>query len=237
MFNNTPFYNAIIRKTVVAFGQLFSNIQIERREGDSATGTKIQTLRIPISYAPKEKWLVRTEQDPTLENHTYITMPRMSFEITGYNYDSSRKVPKMNKILCNTGETSKVTFSPVPYNINFNLYVLTKTQEDALQIIEQILPNFGPEYTLSIMAIPSMNIVQDIPVILNGVSFEDEYDGNFDRRTVIHTLTFTTKVNLYNAVGDANVIYTSVANVETPATTFTAIGDPETYEVISETWE
>lgn len=237
MFNNTPFYNAIIRKTVVAFGQLFSNLQIERREGDSATGTKVQTLIVPIAYATKEKWLRRIEEDPSLENHTYVTMPRMSFEITGYRYDSSRKVPKMNKVYCNNGSTSKVTFSPVPYNIDFALYILTKTQEDALQIIEQILPNFGPEYTISINAIPSMNIIQDIPVILNGVNYEDEYDGEFNKRVVIHTLTFTTKVNLFNAIGDANVIYTSIANVETPDVTFTAIGDPDTHEIISETWE
>lgn len=237
MFNNTPFYNAIIRKTVVAFGQLFSNLQIERRQGDSSTGTKVQTLLVPIAYAPKEKWLRRIEEDPSLENHTQVTMPRMSFEITGYRYDSSRKIQKMNKVYCNNGTTSKVTFSPVPYNIDFALYILTKTQEDALQIIEQILPNFGPEYTISINAIPSMNIIQDIPVILNGVNYEDEYDGEFNKRVVIHTLTFTTKVNLFNAIGDANVIYTSIANVETPDVTFTAIGDPDTHEIISETWE
>ena len=237
MFNNKIFYPGIIRKTVVAFGNLFSNIYIERRKDDSVTGEKVQTLQIPIAYAPKEKWIVRTEQDPSLENHTYVTMPRMSFEITGYRYDSTRKVQKMNKIVCNNGTTTKVTFAPVPYTIDFQLYILTKTQEDALQIIEQILPNFGPEYTISINAVPAMNIVQDIPITLQSVAFDDEYEGTFDRRTVIHTLTFTAKVNLFNYVGDADVIYTAIANVEQPATTFTAIGDPETHEVVSETWE
>ncbi len=237
MFNNRVFYNGIIRKVVVSFGKLFSNIYIERRKDDSVKGEVVQTLQIPIAYSNKEKWLVRTEQDPSLENHTYITMPRMAFEITGYRYDSTRKVPKMNKIVCNDGESSKATYAPVPYNIDIQLYILTKTQEDALQIIEQILPNFGPEYTISINALPDMNIIQDVPITLQGVSFEDDYEGNFDRRTVIHTLSFTAKINLYNYVGDATVILKSLANVETPNTNLTVIGDPETHEIIRETWE
>lgn len=237
MFNNRVFYNGVIRKTVVAFGKLFSNIYIERRKEDSVKGDVVQTLQIPIAYSSKEKWLVRTEQDPSLENHTYVTMPRMAFEITGYRYDSTRKIPKMNKIVCNDGESTKAMFSPVPYNLDIQLYILTKTQEDALQIIEQILPNFGPEYTISINAVPEMNIIQDIPITLQGVSFEDDYEGAFDKRTVIHTLTFTAKINLYNAVDSGKVIYTAFANVEQPMGNFTVIGDPETHEIISETWE
>ena len=237
MLSNKIFYPGIIRKTVVAFGRLFSNIYIERRKEDSVKGEVVQTLQIPIAYSPKEKWLVRTEQDPSLENHTYVTMPRISFEITGYRYDSTRKIPKMNKIVCNDGESTKAMFSPVPYNLDIQLYILTKTQEDALQIIEQILPNFGPEYTISINAVPEMNIIQDIPITLQGVSFEDDYEGAFDKRTVIHTLTFTAKINLYNAVDSGKVIYTAFANVEQPIGNFTVIGDPETHEIISETWE
>lgn len=237
MLNNTPFYFGIIRKSIVAFGQLFSNIHIERREGDSVKGTKVQTLQIPLSYSPKEKWLARIEQDPNLENHTYTTLPRMSFEITTYMYDASRKVQKMNKITCNDGITSKSTFSPVPWNIEISLYILTKTQEDALQILEQILPNFGPEYTLTINAVPDMNIKQDIPITLTSVSVVDEYDGSFDqRRFVTHTLTFTLKLNLFNAIGNNTPIYTSIANVD-GFSHFTAIGDPETHEIVSEDWE
>jgi hypothetical protein len=230
MLNNKVFYNGIIKKTIIAFGSLFSNIYIVRKEN-------VQKIQVPIAYANKEKWIVRTEQDPTLENHTYVTMPRMSFEITGYSYDSTRKMAKMQKIVCNKDTTSKFMFSPVPYNLDFQLNILTKTQEDALQIIEQILPNFGPEYTVSINAIPEMNIIQDIPITLRGVSFEDSYDGSFDRRTVIHTLTFGAKINLYNNVSDNKLIYTSIANVEQPSIRFTAEGDPETFEIVSETWE
>jgi len=237
MLNNKIFYHGVIRKTIIGFGRLFSNIYIERRKDDSVKGEVVQTLQIPIAYGPKEKWLVRTEQDPSLENHTYVTMPRMAFEITGYRYDSSRKVPKMNKIVCNDGTSSKSMFAPVPYTLDMQLYILTKTQEDALQIIEQILPNFGPEYTISINAIPEMNIVQDIPLTLQGVSFEDEYEGAFDKRTVIHTLTFSAKLNLYNSIDDGKVIYKAIANIDEPIVKYTVEGDPDTFEITSETWE
>jgi hypothetical protein len=180
MFNNKIFYPGVIRKVVVSFGRLFSNVYIERRKDDSVKGEVIQTLQVPIAYSPKEKWLVRTEQDPSLERHTHVTMPRMAFEITGYRYDSTRKVSKMQKIVCNDGTNTKSLFAPLPYTLDIQLYILTKSQEDALQIIEQILPNFGPEYTLSINAIPEMNIIQDVPITLQGVAFEDDYEGAHD---------------------------------------------------------
>lgn len=233
---NTPFYHGIIKKVVVAFGNLFSSIQIERRLIDTVKGNKLQTINVPIAFGPKEKYLVRLEQDPSLENNTYTSLPRMSFEITGYRYDSSRKVPKMNRLVCSDDNVTKSSFAPVPYVLDIQLYILTKTQEDALQIIEQILPSFGPEYTVSINAVPDLKIIQDIPITLQGVSAEDSYDGNFDRRTVVHTLSFTAKINLFNAVSNAGVILTSIANLEHPDQTFTAIGDPETKQIVSEEW-
>lgn len=242
MLNGNVFYHGIIRKSIVAFGRLFSNVYIDRRQGDSVEGTTVQRLQVPISYAPKEKWLVRIEQDPTLENHTYVTLPRMSFEITGYNYDPARKVAKMQKIVCNKDGVRTDVFSPVPYNIDISLYILTKTQEDGLQIIEQILPTFAPEYTLAINAIPDMNIVQDIPVALLGVNVTDEYDGDFQtRRFVTHTLTFQLKLNLYGPINDTGPIYTAMANIGTsPTGPFTlaqyqAEGDPEDGS-ITESW-
>lgn len=242
MLNNNVFYHGIIRKSIVAFGRLFSDVYIDRKQGDSVNGPTVQRLQIPIAYAPKEKWLVRIEQDPTLENHTYTTLPRMSFEITGYAYDSSRKFNKMNKMVCNDGTSSTSMFSPVPYNVNISLYVLTKTQEDGLQIIEQILPTFSPEYTLAINAVPQMNIIQDIPVILNDISVSDEYDGDFEtRRFVTHTLSFTLKLNLFGSVQNNKPIYTSTANVSqnpdfSRPSTYVAQGDPTT-GVITEIWD
>ena len=241
MFAGNVFYHGSIRKTIVAFGRLFSDVYIDRKQDDSVNGTTVQRLQIPISYAPKEKWLVRIDQDPNLENNTYVTLPRMSFEITGYNYDATRKLPKMNKILCNDGTNSNSVFTPVPYNIDISLYVLTKTQEDAMQILEQILPTFAPEYTLSINAVPEMNIIQDIPIALNNVSLQDEYDGDFaTRRFVTHTLTFTLKTNLFGSVQNNKPILQAGANItnEEFVTTsnYTVVGDPATYTIVSEDW-
>jgi len=242
MLNNNVFYHGIIRKSIVAFGKLFSDVYIDRREGNSVTGPVIQRLQIPLTYAPKEKWLVRIEQDPNLDNHTYVSLPRMSFEITGYSYDSQRKVGKMQKIKCVKEDGSSEVFSPVPYNLDISLYILTKTQEDALQIIEQILPTFGPEYTLAVKAVPEMNIIQDVPIALNSISVSDEYDGDFQaRRFVTHTLTFTVKLNLYGSIKGNKQIYSVEANIGTneftgPQRIYTADGDPTTYEIIDEQW-
>jgi hypothetical protein len=242
MLNNNVFYHGIIRKSIVTFGKLFSDIYIDRRQGNSVTGDVIQRLQVPLTYAPKEKWLVRIEQDPNLDNHTYVSLPRMSFEITGYSYDAQRKLGKMQKISCIKEDGSTDIFSPVPYNLDVSLYVLTKTQEDALQIIEQILPTFGPEYTLAIKAVPEMNIIQDIPISLNSISVSDEYDGDFQsRRFVTHTLTFTLKLNLYGNVNSNKRIHQVEANIGQNEFTgtqqvFVANGDPTTYDVVNEEW-
>lgn len=244
MLNNQVFYHGIIRKTIVSFGRLFSDIYIDRKQGDSVTGTTVQRLQVPLAYAPKEKWLVRLDSDPTLENQTYASLPRMSFEIVSYGYDSTRKLNRMQKIACGVGDTQKnYTFTPVPYNIEIALYILTKTQEDGLQILEQILPTFTPEYTLPVKVVPDMNIIQDTPVILNSVGVVDEYDGDFQtRRFVTHTLNFTLKTNLFGAVSGQGVIETVNANVGfkedfTPSRIYTAQGDVTTATVSSENWE
>lgn len=233
MLNGQVFYHGTIRKAIVAFGSLFSNIYLERRQGNSVTGPVIQKLQVPLAYAPKEKWLVRVDSDPTLDHHTYTTLPRLSFEITGYSYDPSRKVGRMNQIR-STAEVDSLPvlrqqYSPVPYNLEVSLYVLTKTQEDALQILEQILPTFTPEYNLSVNAVPDMTIVQDIPVVLNNVSVQDDYDGDFQtRRFVTHTLNFTMKLNIFGSIGDAKDIRTVRANVNntTPAPAAFEATDP-----------
>jgi hypothetical protein len=244
MLNNNVFYHGIIRKSIVAFGRLFSDIYIDRKQGDSVTGNTIQRLQIPLAYAPKEKWLVRIEQDPTLENHTYVSLPRMSFEILGYNYDPARKVNRMQQIKCGDGTGSVSTmYTPVPYNIDMSLYILTKTQEDGLQILEQILPTFTPEYTMTINAVPDMNVKIDVPIILNSVAVNDEYDGDFQtRRFVTHTLNFQMKVNLFGPITGRNAIDTVSANIgnnedfSSPNRIYTAEGDVTTATVDSESW-
>lgn len=244
MLNNNVFYHGTIRKCIVAFGTLFSDIYIDRREGNSVTGTVAQRLQIPLAYAPKEKYLVRIEQDPNLENNTYISLPRMSFEILGYSYDSSRKLNRMQQIKCGDGTTNMdAIYTPVPYNIDVSLYILTKTQEDALQILEQILPTFTPEYTLTINAVPDMNVKLDIPIVLNSVTSSDEYDGDFQtRRNVTHTLTFTIKTNLFGPLANKKVIDEVFANIgqnenfSNPNRIYTAEGDVTTATVDTESW-
>ena len=244
MLNGNVYYHGLIRKSIVAFGRLFSDIYIDRRQGDSVTGEVIQRLQIPLAYAPKEKWLVRIDSDPNLENNTYVSLPRMSFEIIAYTYDASRKLNRMQQIKCGDGSGSVSTmYTSVPYNIDLSLYILTKTQEDGLQIIEQILPTFTPEYTLTINAVPDMNVKIDVPVVLNSVSVSDEYDGDFQtRRFVTHTLNFQMKMNLFGPVSGQNVIQTVNANVgenedfSNPNRVYTAEGDVATATVSSENW-
>lgn len=244
MLNNNVFYHGIIRKCIVGFGTLFSNVYIDRKQTDSVSGNTVQRLQIPLAYAPKEKWLVRLEQDPDLSNNTYTSLPRMSFEITGYNYDASRKLNRMQQLKCGDGSGSVSTmYTPVPYNIDITLYVLTKTQEDGLQIIEQILPTFTPEYTLTINAIPDMNVKLDIPIVLNSITVNDEYDGDFQtRRFVTHTLNFQMKVNLFGAMSGKEVIQHVNANIgenedfSSPNRIYTADGDVTTASVERENW-
>ena len=244
MLNSNVYYHGIIRKCIVGFGSLFSDIYIDRREGDSVTGTVIQRLQIPLAYAPKEKWIVRLDQDTSLENNVYTTLPRMSFEITGYNYDSQRKVNRMQQIKCGDGTGAVSTmYTPVPYNLDISLYILTKTQEDGLQIIEQILPTFTPEYTLSINVVPDMSVKIDVPIILNSVSVQDDYDGDFQtRRFVTHSLNFQMKMNLFGPISNNDVIQTSNINIgqnenfSNPNRIFTAEGDVTTATVDNESW-
>ena len=203
------FYNESMRKMTVAFGQVFNNIQIKRTGSDST----IQSIRVPLAYAPKEKFLVRLEQQANLQDDraVSITLPRLGFEITGLSYDSSRKLNKMNKTIrvksSEQGKKNNFNYTPVPYNINFSLYSFTATAENGLQIIEQILPWFQPEYTVTMNVVPELDIKRDIPIILNSVNYEDTYNGEFtQRRAVIYTLGFTAKTYLYGPMSNQKVI-------------------------------
>jgi hypothetical protein len=218
MLNNSVFYHGITRKCIIGFGRLFSNIFIDRKVADPVKGETVQRLHVPLSYAPKEKWLVRLDEDPTLENQTLTTLPRISFEIIAYTYDSLRKMNRMQYMkndgaAVNENGTALVR-TPVPYNIDMSVYVITKTQEDALQILEQILPWFTPEYSMTINAVEDMGIKLDVPVVLNSVIVSDEFEGTFqERRFVIHTINFQMKVSMFGPVSNQGVILTSDVNV------------------------
>jgi len=216
------FYNEGMRKMTIAFGQIFNNIQIKRTD---SSGNVVQSIRVPLAYAPKEKFLVRLDQQPNLdEREMAITLPRMGFEITGISYDASRKLNKINKFkTVKTGIDGKVmnyNYTPVPYNISYSLYIFTATAEGGLQIVEQILPYFQPDYTVTINQVPELNIKRDVPIVLNNVNYEDSYDGSFTtRRAVVYTLTFTAKTYLYGPSQTQKVIKETQADLYTDTNT------------------
>ena len=206
----THFYNEGLRKLTIGFGQLFNNIVIQNT---SSTGAVTKRIRVPLAYAPKEKFLVRLEQQANLQEDraVAVTLPRLGFEITGLSYDPTRKINKLQKIRrVKTNEEGKklnFNYAPVPYNINFSLYSFTATAENGLQIVEQILPFFQPEYTVTMNVVPELSLKRDIPIILNGVNYEDSYNGEFtSRRAVIYTMTFTAKTYLYGPMNNQSVI-------------------------------
>jgi hypothetical protein len=205
----TYFYNESMRRMTIAFGQLFNKIQIKRKDSE---GDVVQSIAVPLAYAPKEKFLTRLDQQPNLDEREFaITLPRMGFEITGISYDATRKLTRIQKFKSVKADVDgKVlyhNYTPVPYNISYNLYSFTASAEAGLQIIEQILPFFQPDFTVTVNAIPSMNIKRDIPIVLNTVNYEDTYSGDFTtRRAVIYTLNFTAKTYLFGPATSQKVV-------------------------------
>jgi len=208
MFGNY-FYNESMRRMTIAFGQIFNNIQIKRKDSN---GNVVQSIRVPLAYAPKEKFLARLDQQASLDNREFaVTLPRMGFDIAGLEYDATRKLNRIQKYKTVKadidGKVMNYNYVPVPYNISYNLSTFTASAESGLQIIEQILPFFQPDFTVTINVIPEMNIKRDVPVILNRINYEDTYNGSFtDRRAVIYTLNFTAKTYLYGPARTQKVI-------------------------------
>ena len=197
----TYFYHEIIRKTVIAFGTLFNDVYV--RHHDSA-GKDIGELKVPVSYGPRQKFLARIQQQPELNKAVQLTLPRMSFEMNSITYDPSRKsgITQTFKTV-DDGKIKKV-FMPVPYNLGFELNILTKLQDDSLQIVEQILPFFQPGFTLTIDLADQIGEKRDVPMVLDDISFTDDYEGNFEtRRALIYTLRFTAKTYMFGPIADS----------------------------------
>jgi len=195
------FYHEIIRKTVIAFGTLFNDVYI--RHHDSA-GKDIGEFKVPVSYGPRQKFLARIQQQPELNKAVQVTLPRMSFEMNSITYDPSRKsgITQTFKTV-DEGKIKKV-FMPVPYNLGFELNILTKLQDDSLQIVEQILPFFQPGFTLTIDLADQIGEKRDVPMVLEDISFTDDYEGNFEtRRALIYTLRFTAKTYMFGPIADS----------------------------------
>lgn len=212
------FYWGTIRKSIVAFGNMFNNITIQRKDGD---GNVVQLIRVPLSYAPKQKFLARIQQRPNVETpNTQIVLPRMSFEMVSLDYDPARKISPIQKsrALTNDANTLSTQYAPTPYNVTVLLYVYAKNQDDGLQIIEQILPYFNPDYNLTLKAVPELNILNDLPILLNSVMFEDDYENDFStRRSIIWSLTFTMKLNFYGPVSKQGIIRKTLATTYSDA--------------------
>ena len=204
------FYHESIRKVIIAFGTMFNNVQLVRKDND---GNITQTMKVPLAYGPRQKWLVRLNEDADLSKAVAVTLPRIGFEIQNLSYDPGRKLNRVQKYkkVKTSSKTEKLDtkFMPVPYNLSIQLYVMAKQSDDALQIVEQILPYFQPDYTLTINDMADMGIKRDVPIVLNDISYEDNYQGDFEsRRALIYTLDFTAKFYLYGPVTSTSVIKT-----------------------------
>ena len=202
------FYNETMRKVVIAFGSMFNNISIVRK---NSSGAIIQSMKVPLAYGPKQKGLARLQEDPNLDKKVAVTLPRMGFEIGSITYDPTRKLNSIQKLKkvnnSEDGESVSSQFMPVPYDMSFEMFVMSKNSDDALQIVEQILPFFQPDYTVTINDNTEMSTTKNVPIILTNVSYEDNYEADMiTRRSIIYTLSFNAKFFLYGPVTDTKVI-------------------------------
>ena len=214
----STFYHQTIRKYVAVFGTLFNDINIERK---NSGGAVVERIKVPLAYGPKQKWLLAI-QDTTADRKVVATRtPRMGFSMTGISYDTARKLNTIGRnVKANTSSTttSMVTmYNPVPYNFDFSLFILVKNAEDGTQILEQILPYFTPEFTVTVNTIPDMNIKADVPILLNSSDVADEYEGDLSaRRTITWTLSFTLKGFIYPNITSGQVIKSIEVNFRIP---------------------
>lgn len=207
------FYNRMIRKFVVGFGQLFDNITLVRY--DPIDLTEDERVLVPIIYAPKERYVTRLEGDPDADKKTQVTLPRMSFELTGFHYDASRKQNTNIKHFNETTTGVKSQYMPVPYDFDFSLYIYVRNIDDATQIVEHILAYFTPDYTIKINMIPEMGIIKEVPVVIAGTTHEILYEGDYTQATrmVIWTLNFTVKGYIFGGVSNTGLITHSITNI------------------------
>tara|TARA_Y100001963_G_C6742586_1_gene429777 strand:+ start:656 stop:1450 length:795 start_codon:yes stop_codon:yes gene_type:complete len=239
----THFYHQKIRKCVAIFGTLFNNIYVIRK---NSAGAVISQQKVPLAYAPKEKYLERIRENPDLANQQKIAikLPRMSFEIVGFAYDHTRQLSKVgnfNTTSAGTISKRQKFFTSVPYDISFQLNCYAKNQDDALQMVEQILPTFNPQYTLTIKPFVTEypTFKEDIPIIINALTSSDDFEGALDqRRTIVYSFDFTMKVNFYGPIGDNSIIRFATTKLIEPniglkdsdvrLSTMTTKPDPET---------
>jgi hypothetical protein len=205
------FYNGTIRKYIILFGRMFNDIDVVR-----SNGTRTQTIRCPIAYGPREQWLARLNQDAYLNKDVAITLPRLSFELTGMEMDQTRTLNKTHKMTAYNDNVKKLTsqYTPVPYTFNMSLYGMFDNNEDAVQVVEQITPFFRPEWTASVKLIDELDEYFDVPTILNNMTIEDTYEADFQtRRAILYTWNFTVKGYLWGPVRNRGVINRTIVDI------------------------
>jgi len=213
MLGNAPFYNRTIRKIVVAFGTVFNDIYLVRYTKDGLTAK--ETIKVPLNWGAKEKYITRLTADPSLTKSIATVLPRISFEMTGMSYDSSRKLPTtVRNFSANNATSVKTQYVPVPYNFDFSLSIYVRNTEDGTQILEQILPFFTPDFSVTVDFVPAMDPKYDMPIILNSVSNEVDYEGDMmATRMIIWNLEFTAKGHIWPPVKTDKIITTANTNL------------------------
>jgi hypothetical protein len=200
------FYNEILRKTVIGFGSLFNDIQIKHTNSNDSV---VSVIKVPLAYGPTQKFLARLEQSENLNKPVQITLPRMSFELVGMTYDSTRKVTttqSFKSTISSDGTDIRRTYMPVPYNLQFELAIMSKLNDDMLQIVEQILPYFQPAYTLTIDLVEQIGEKRDVPIVIENITMQDDYEGDFTtRRVLLYTIRFTAKTYLFGPTSPSSI--------------------------------
>lgn len=196
MLNTGYTYNKVIRKCVIAFGTIFNNIEVRRENSDGSTYSK---MKVPLAYGPKQKFLARLEQQPELNKKVAITLPRIAFELTGISYDATRKLSPVTLELKPDGNNAvRKMYTPVPYNLEFSLSILSKTNDEALEITEQIMPFFQPSYNVTVNIVEALKEYRDVPIVMNTINYTDDYEGDFtQRRLTTVDMSFTMKTYVF----------------------------------------
>lgn len=212
-------YHATIRKMVSVFGTLFNNISVVRKDG---AGNVINITRVPLAYGPKQKFLTRLDEQPNLDNtKVAIKLPRMSFEIVTLTYDATMKINRNNVLTFGGVDPTnrKIVRTYAPYRMGLQLSIMAKNQDDALQVLEQILPHFQPEYTVTVKELDELNLKTDVPFVLTGVQMNEDYEGDFiQRRAIIYSLDFETRLRFYGPVNKKDVIHNVLVDFRNPVT-------------------
>jgi len=217
MFKNKQFYHEHVKRAIVAFGMIFNNINVNRKDSNDVTR---QVVRVPLAYSTKQKFLSRIAAvpDTSSRGEVALVLPRMGFEIDSFVYDPTRQTSAIQKnkaVIGGDAVTSVArTFVSTPYNMSLSLYVYAKSQEDGLQVIEQILPFFNPDFTVTVNELPELGIKKDIKITLDGINYDNQNEVAFDeRQSIVWTLNFTMRLNFYGFVSDQSLIREAIANV------------------------